>query len=168
MSIELVTAIACGYLLGSIPFGLITSRLSGRVDLREYGSGRTGFTNSLRVLGLRRALPVLLGDFGKGLAAALLPPLYTDDAWARGAGGRRRADGAQPAGGASRRAAGPAGALPDAIRVRRVAERRRAGRRRLHRFCRSRRPRRGLRPRRRHGRRADRRAAPRQEAPTAG
>jgi len=87
MSIELVTAIACGYLLGSIPFGLITSRLSGRVDLREYGSGRTGFTNSLRVLGLRRALPVLLGDFGKGLAAALLPLLYADDAWARGAGG---------------------------------------------------------------------------------
>src|SRR3972149_2409523 len=59
MSIELVPAIACGSLRGSIPFGLITSRLSGRVDLREYGSGRTGFTNSLRVLGLRRgaALP---------------------------------------------------------------------------------------------------------------
>ena len=63
------------------------SRLWGGVDLREFGSGKTGFTNSLRVLGLRRALPVLLGDLAKGLAAALLPLLYTDDPWARAAGG---------------------------------------------------------------------------------
>jgi glycerol-3-phosphate acyltransferase PlsY len=85
--VEIVVAAVIGYLLGSIPFGLIASRIGGGVDLRAYGSGKTGFTNSLRVLGLRRSLPVFLGDFLKGLAAALLPLLYTDDPWARAAGG---------------------------------------------------------------------------------
>ncbi len=82
----LIAAIT-GYLLGSIPFGLIASKLRGGVDLRDYGSGKTGFTNSLRVLGLRGSAPVFAGDFAKGLAAALLPLLYTDDPWARAIGG---------------------------------------------------------------------------------
>ena len=85
MSVAL--AAVCGYLLGAIPTGLLVSRLAGGVDLRDYGSGKTGFTNSLRVLGLRRSLPVFLGDFAKGAAAVLLPLLYTDDAGARAAGG---------------------------------------------------------------------------------
>ena len=80
---DVLLAVVTGYLLGSMPFGLIASRLRGGVDLREYGSGKTGFTNSLRVLGLRRSAPVFLGDFAKGLAATLLPLLYTDDPWAR-------------------------------------------------------------------------------------
>ena len=80
-------AAAVGYLLGSIPVGLLVGRLAGGVDVREYGSGKTGFTNSLRVLGLKRSLPVFLGDFSKGALAALLPLLYTDDPWARAAGG---------------------------------------------------------------------------------
>ena len=84
---SIVLAVVCGYLLGSIPIGLIAARLARGVDLRDYGSGKTGFTNSLRVLGLRRSLPVLLGDFTKGLAATLLPLLYSDDPWARTAGG---------------------------------------------------------------------------------
>ena len=84
---EIAAAVVAGYLLGSIPFGLIATRLSGGVDVREYGSGKTGFTNSLRVLGLKRALPVFAGDFLKGLAAALLPLLWSDDPWARAAGG---------------------------------------------------------------------------------
>jgi glycerol-3-phosphate acyltransferase PlsY len=85
--LDLAIAVVCGYLLGSIPVGLIVSRLLQGVDVREYGSGKTGFTNSLRVLGLRRSLPVFLGDFGKGAAAALLPLLYSDDPWVRAAGG---------------------------------------------------------------------------------
>jgi len=85
--VAVAAAVVLGYLLGSIPFGLIMSRASGGVDLRRYGSGKTGFTNSLRVLGLRRSLPVFGGDFGKGLAAALLPLLWSDDPWARAAGG---------------------------------------------------------------------------------
>jgi glycerol-3-phosphate acyltransferase PlsY len=84
---DLLVAAVTGYLLGSIPFGLIASRLRGGIDLRDYGSGKTGFTNSLRVLGLRGSAPVFLGDFAKGLAAALLPLLYTDDPWARAVGG---------------------------------------------------------------------------------
>ena len=84
---ELVIAAVTGYLLGSIPFGLLASKLRGGVDLRNYGSGKTGFTNSLRVLGLRGSAPVFAGDFAKGLAAALLPLLYTDEPWARAIGG---------------------------------------------------------------------------------
>ncbi len=84
---EIVVAAVVGYLLGSIPVGLIAGRLAGGVDVRDYGSGKTGFTNSLRVLGLRRSLPVFLGDFGKGLAAALLPFIWSDDPWARAIGG---------------------------------------------------------------------------------
>ena len=47
---EVAAAVVIGYLLGSIPVGLIVSRLSGGVDVRDYGSGKTGFTNSLREL----------------------------------------------------------------------------------------------------------------------
>jgi glycerol-3-phosphate acyltransferase PlsY len=84
---EVVAAVVVGYLLGSIPVGLIVGRFAGGVDVRAYGSRKTGFTNSLRVLGLRRSLPVFVGDYGKGLAATLLPFLWSDDPWARAVGG---------------------------------------------------------------------------------
>jgi glycerol-3-phosphate acyltransferase PlsY len=59
--------VACaGYLLGSIPFGLIVGRRVRGVDIREFGSGKTGFTNSLRTIGLVPSLVVLAGDFLKG------------------------------------------------------------------------------------------------------
>jgi glycerol-3-phosphate acyltransferase PlsY len=85
--VQIALAAACGYLIGSVPVGLIVTRLLRGVDVRDYGSGKTGFTNTLRVLGLRRSLPVFAGDLGKGLAAALLPLLYSHDPWARAAGG---------------------------------------------------------------------------------
>ncbi|MGE0058448.1 MAG: glycerol-3-phosphate 1-O-acyltransferase PlsY [Dehalococcoidia bacterium] len=84
---DILLAAIAGYLLGAIPVGLIVTRLSGGVDVRDYGSGKTGFTNTLRVVGLKRSVPVFVGDFLKGLAAALLPLLWTDDPWARAAGG---------------------------------------------------------------------------------
>jgi glycerol-3-phosphate acyltransferase PlsY len=87
VALELVIAVTCGYLLGSIPFGLIVSRRAGGNDLREFGSGKTGFTNSLRVLGFKRSVPVFAGDLLKGAAAALLPLLYSDEPWARALGG---------------------------------------------------------------------------------
>jgi len=85
--VQIAIAAVMGYLLGSVPIGLIVGRLTSALDVRDFGSGKTGFTNSLRVLGLRRSLPVFLGDFLKGAGAASLPLLYTDDPWARAAGG---------------------------------------------------------------------------------
>ena len=87
MALELVVAVVCGYLLGSIPVGLIVSKRVAGSDLREFGSGKTGFTNSLRVLGFRRSLLVFAGDLLKGAAAALLPLLYSDEPWAQALGG---------------------------------------------------------------------------------
>jgi acyl phosphate:glycerol-3-phosphate acyltransferase len=64
-------AIAAGYLLGSIPFGYVAGWLRG-VDLRASGSGNTGGTNAVRVLGPRFGIPVILLDILKGAAAVWL------------------------------------------------------------------------------------------------
>jgi len=68
----IAVVIVLGYLLGSIPWGVIVGRLWHGVDLRSYGSGNTGFTNALRALGWGASTLVLLGDLGKGAAAVLL------------------------------------------------------------------------------------------------
>ncbi len=62
-------AVAVGYLLGSIPVGLLVGWVAGR-DVRREGSGNIGFTNVLRVCGLGWGLPVLLLDLAKGFAPA--------------------------------------------------------------------------------------------------
>lgn len=64
-----------GYLLGSVPFGLIVSRLQARVDIRNFGSGRTGGTNVLRTLGRRAFLLVAVGDLSKAALAVFLAGL---------------------------------------------------------------------------------------------
>ena len=69
-----VVAIAVGYLLGAIPFGLLLGRLTRGIDIREYGSHRTGATNALRTLGGRAAALVFVLDVAKGVAAVLLAP----------------------------------------------------------------------------------------------
>jgi len=61
-----------GYLLGSIPFGVIAARLGGLGDIRKVGSGNIGATNVLRTGRRDLALLTLLGDGGKGLAAVLI------------------------------------------------------------------------------------------------
>jgi glycerol-3-phosphate acyltransferase PlsY len=76
-----------GYVLGSVQTGLIVGRLRGGIDIREYGSGKTGFTNSLRSMGLKWALVVLAGDLLKGVAPVLLGRVLLDDPWAAAAGG---------------------------------------------------------------------------------
>lgn len=63
---------AIGYLLGSVPFGVIVSRFAGGIDVRQYGSGNIGVTNVMRTLGRGAALVTFAGDFGKGAAAVLL------------------------------------------------------------------------------------------------
>ncbi|MBI3433708.1 MAG: glycerol-3-phosphate 1-O-acyltransferase PlsY [Proteobacteria bacterium] len=65
-------ALAFGYLLGSIPFGLILTRLSGMPDIRGVGSGNIGATNVLRAGNKGLAVATLVGDALKGTAAVLL------------------------------------------------------------------------------------------------
>lgn len=68
----LLAALIAGYLLGSVPFGLIITRLAGLGDIRAIGSGNIGTTNVLRTGRRELAALTLLGDFGKGLAAVLI------------------------------------------------------------------------------------------------
>ncbi len=60
------------YLLGSLSFAILLSRLAGRPDPRAAGSGNPGATNMLRVAGKRLAILTLLGDLLKGLLPVLL------------------------------------------------------------------------------------------------
>ncbi|MEI7806299.1 MAG: glycerol-3-phosphate 1-O-acyltransferase PlsY [Hyphomicrobiales bacterium] len=61
-----------GYLLGSIPFGLVLTRLSGGPDIRNIGSGNIGATNVLRTGNKALAAATLAGDMLKGTAAVLI------------------------------------------------------------------------------------------------
>lgn len=63
------------YVLGSLPFGFLAARLKG-IDILRTGSGATGATNVMRVLGPAYALPVLLMDVGKGAFSAYLGLRY--------------------------------------------------------------------------------------------
>ena len=63
-------ALALGYLLGAIPFGVVVARLVGGTDPRTVGSERTGATNTVRALGPGWGLAVGLLDVAKGLVAA--------------------------------------------------------------------------------------------------
>ena len=65
-------ALAFGYLLGSIPFGLVLTRLAGTQDIRSIGSGNIGATNVLRTGRKGLAAATLLGDTLKGTLAVLL------------------------------------------------------------------------------------------------
>jgi glycerol-3-phosphate acyltransferase PlsY len=65
-------AFAFGYLLGSIPFGMILTRIAGTQDLRSIGSGNIGATNVLRTGRKGLAVATLLGDMLKGTAAVVI------------------------------------------------------------------------------------------------
>jgi acyl phosphate:glycerol-3-phosphate acyltransferase len=67
-----IVALIVGYLLGSIPFGLIFTRLAGTQDIRAIGSGSIGATNVLRTGRYGLAAATLLADVLKGLVAVLL------------------------------------------------------------------------------------------------
>ena len=71
-----------GYVLGSVPFGLILTSLAGEGDLRKIGSGNIGATNVLRTGNKKLAAATLLLDMGKGLIAVLIawimtPPVFS-------------------------------------------------------------------------------------------
>jgi glycerol-3-phosphate acyltransferase PlsY len=67
-----VGALLFGYLCGSIPFGVILTRLAGTQDIRSVGSGNIGATNVLRTGNKALAAATLLGDLLKGTAAVLI------------------------------------------------------------------------------------------------
>ena len=72
MRSELLLALALGYLLGSIPFGLVLTRLAGKGDVRDIGSGNIGATNVLRTGSKPLAAATLILDCLKATAAILL------------------------------------------------------------------------------------------------
>jgi glycerol-3-phosphate acyltransferase PlsY len=90
MSGDLVGILACvaaGYLLGSIPSGVLLARLFGWPDPRAHGSGHTGALNVSRGAGQGALVIVLLVDVAKGLAAVLIAPLVWGSPWAVTAAG---------------------------------------------------------------------------------
>lgn len=72
MTYSLILALVFGYLLGSIPFGLLLTRAAGLGDVRKIGSGNIGATNVLRTGNKGLAAATLLLDALKGTAAALI------------------------------------------------------------------------------------------------
>ncbi|MGI8424441.1 MAG: glycerol-3-phosphate acyltransferase [Chloroflexota bacterium] len=84
--IEYAVNIAFGYLLGSIPTGLVVGYLWLRKDIRTIGSGKTGTTNVLRTAGKLAAALVLLFDLVKGLGPALAGRFVLDNDGAAAAG----------------------------------------------------------------------------------
>lgn len=69
---EYIAVVLLGYLLGSIPFGVIITKRSARIDVREVGSGKIGTTNVLRAAGKKAAAMVVILDIAKGALAAIL------------------------------------------------------------------------------------------------
>ncbi len=74
-------AIIISYLLGSIPMGLLLTKLAGKGDLRKVGSGNIGATNVMRVGGLRMAGLVWLLDMAKAIAAVFIGKYVAGDAF---------------------------------------------------------------------------------------
>ncbi|WP_374405319.1 glycerol-3-phosphate 1-O-acyltransferase PlsY [Pelagerythrobacter sp.] len=72
ITIETLLAALLGYALGSIPFGLLLTRMAGKGDVRAIGSGSIGATNVLRTGSKGLAAATVLLDAGKGVAAVLL------------------------------------------------------------------------------------------------
>lgn len=71
MIVEIIAVVILSYLLGSINSSILIGRFYGK-DIRKFGSGNAGLTNTVRVLGKKAAIFVLIGDVLKGVAACLL------------------------------------------------------------------------------------------------
>jgi glycerol-3-phosphate acyltransferase PlsY len=69
--LKFAAIVIIGYLLGSIPFGLIISRMTSNLDISKYGSGNIGGTNVMRILGLGPGALVMILDLGKAFAAVI-------------------------------------------------------------------------------------------------
>ncbi len=72
---KLIVVIIIGYLLGSIPWGFLIGRWVSKVDIRDFGSGKTGTTNVLRTSGKKAAFVVMILDIFKGALAVVIAGL---------------------------------------------------------------------------------------------
>jgi glycerol-3-phosphate acyltransferase PlsY len=75
---KFVAAIIIGYLLGSIPFGVLLARRYAKLDVRKYGSGKIGAANVLRTVGRKPAAMVAILDIIKGMLAVVFAWLIVD------------------------------------------------------------------------------------------
>ncbi|MBA3426053.1 MAG: glycerol-3-phosphate 1-O-acyltransferase PlsY [Rubrobacter sp.] len=75
-----VLLILCGYVLGSVPTGILVGRARG-VDVRQVGSGNIGTANVLRAVGKWAAIATLAGDMLKGTIPILIARAFTENAW---------------------------------------------------------------------------------------
>ncbi len=78
--VEQILAVVVAYLLGSVSFGVLVARSQG-IDIHTVGSGNTGTSNVMRVLGKKLGALVLVGDAGKGVLAAALGVVMVDPAF---------------------------------------------------------------------------------------
>ena len=78
---QFIAAILIGYLLGSISFGLLIGKRMANVDVRQYGSGRTGGTNVLRTAGRKAAALVACLDVLKGALAVIFAGLLVGEGY---------------------------------------------------------------------------------------
>ena len=80
MTPAFIAALLFGYLLGSIPFGLLLTRMAGTDDIRHIGSGNIGATNVLRTGHKGLAAATLIGDMLKGTVAVLVAAHWVREA----------------------------------------------------------------------------------------
>jgi glycerol-3-phosphate acyltransferase PlsY len=78
MVAEFVAVVVIAYLIGSIPFGLIIGKLKSGVDIREYGSGKTGATNVMRTAGTKLGVLTVVLDVIKAAGAVMLATVIID------------------------------------------------------------------------------------------
>ena len=76
-----IFAVIISYLLGSVPMGLLLTRMAGKGDLRQVGSGNIGATNVMRVGGLRMAGLTWILDMAKAIAAVFIGKYVAGDAF---------------------------------------------------------------------------------------
>lgn len=75
-SLNILLPFVLAYLLGSIPTAVWIGKRFHNIDIREHGSGNAGTTNTIRVLGWKTGIPVLIVDLGKGWLATMLPVFF--------------------------------------------------------------------------------------------
>jgi glycerol-3-phosphate acyltransferase PlsY len=78
---KFIAVVIVGYLLGSIPFGLLIARRRAKVDVRQHGSGKIGATNVLRTAGGKAAAMVVVLDLLKGVLAVVFAGLIVSEGY---------------------------------------------------------------------------------------